>query len=262
MKLRRRNQNGFTLIELLVVFGIIALLAATLSPPPGRPGPRTKADSIVCKSHLRQMGLALILYVDDHANKFPNYSGPSNPAFDSALGPDNTGYWWAKLLPYYPVKWTDPTYHCPGYKGVIAGSSKNERGLVRPFGSYAYNARGVISTWGTNAVAKDPEALGLGGKQYPTIAAPVDTLAIGESRWKNQGEKGAVGGHDFMEGGMIYVNKGALAFDPARHGKFYNQLFCDGHVGSLSPWVLFNFTNSASMWNYDGKPHPEFWPGF
>ncbi|PYI88990.1 MAG: hypothetical protein DME26_02295 [Verrucomicrobia bacterium] len=49
------------------------------------------------------------------------------------------------------------------------------------------------------------------------------------------------------------------SFDPARHGKNYNQLFCDGHVAAMSPWVLFNPTNSASMWNSDHQPHPELW---
>jgi prepilin-type processing-associated H-X9-DG protein len=45
----------------------------------------------------------------------------------------------------------------------------------------------------------------------------------------------------------------------ARHGKNYNQLFCDGHVLAMNPWVLFNPTNSALMWNYDHESHPELW---
>jgi prepilin-type processing-associated H-X9-DG protein len=49
------------------------------------------------------------------------------------------------------------------------------------------------------------------------------------------------------------------AFDPARHGKSYNQLFCDGHVAAMNPWVLFNPTNTAAMWNSDHQPHPELW---
>jgi prepilin-type processing-associated H-X9-DG protein len=55
---------------------------------------------------------------------------------------------------------------------------------------------------------------------------------------------------------------GAIAFDPARHGRNYNQLFCDGHVSAMSPWVIFNPTNSAVMWNYDHEPHPEYWSNF
>jgi len=50
-----------------------------------------------------------------------------------------------------------------------------------------------------------------------------------------------------------------VAFDPARHGKTYNQLFCDGHVTGMSPWTLFDPTKTASMWNYDNQPHAELW---
>jgi len=35
--------------------------------------------------------------------------------------------------------------------------------------------------------------------------------------------------------------------------------FCDGHVSAMAPWVLYNPTNTASMWNYDHQPHPELW---
>ena len=274
MKQNCRNENGFTLIELLVVIGIIGVLATLLLP--ALSASKALAHSTTCKNRLHQMGLALQMYVDEHQGRFPYYRGLPDPAYDGAIGADNTGFWWAKLLPYDPVKWSDLTYHCPGYKGAIVGVSAVKRGSIGPFGSYAYNARGVIPTWSTNAVIKNPETLGLGGNGYAKsvsgritgvtsegqIVAPSEMLAIGESRWKNQGDEGVKGGHDFMEGGMIYVNRGALAFDPARHGKNYNQLFCDGHISTMSPWVLFNLTNTAAMWNYDHQPHPESWPGF
>ena len=43
------------------------------------------------------------------------------------------------------------------------------------------------------------------------------------------------------------------------HGKNYNTLFCDGHVGGMSPELLFDPTNTAALWNYDHQPHPELW---
>jgi prepilin-type processing-associated H-X9-DG protein len=46
---------------------------------------------------------------------------------------------------------------------------------------------------------------------------------------------------------------------PARHGKNYNVLFCDGHVSSMDPAIFFNPTNNASMWNNDHQPHIETW---
>jgi prepilin-type N-terminal cleavage/methylation domain-containing protein/prepilin-type processing-associated H-X9-DG protein len=274
MKKSFNRQNAFTLVELLVVIAIIGILAALLLPVLSKA--KASAHSTTCKNHLNQLGLALQMYVDENQSKFPYYRSLPDSALDNAVGADNTGFWWAKLLPYYPVKWTDPAYHCPGYKGAIEGSHQNKDGWTYPLGSYAYNARGVRVTWSTNSVITSSTLLGLGGKAYRTprpglttgitsegqIAVPSEMFSIGESRWKNQGDEGAAGGNDFMLCGEINVNRGVGAFDPARHGKNYNQLFCDGHVSSMSPWILFNPTNTAAMWNYDHQPHPEFWAPF
>ena len=215
------------------------------------------------------MGVALQMYVDEHQDKYPFYHGLPDHALDDAVGAINTAFWWAKLLPYYPLKGTDPAYHCPGYKGVNEGSDQHSSGWTFAFGSYAYNAKGVVlRPWTTT----NGLLLGLGGRpQRRTlgassgdhsegqIAVPSEMFVIGEARWKAQ-DNDLPGGHDFMQCGGTTVNRGPWAFDPARHGKNYNQLFCDGHVGAMSPWVLFNPTNTAAMWNYDHQPHPEFWP--
>jgi len=58
-----RKQLGFTLIELLVVIGIIAVLAAILFPVFAQA--REKARSINCVSNEKQIGLALLQYVQD-----------------------------------------------------------------------------------------------------------------------------------------------------------------------------------------------------
>lgn len=274
MKLFRQRKAAFTLIELMVVIAIIGVLTALLLTAIS--SVKASARSTTCENRLHQLSLALQMYVDEHQTKFPYYRSLPDPSYDSAVGPPNTGFWWAKLLPYDPIKWTNAAYHCPGYKGVINGSMMVGDGWTHPDGSYAYNARGVRATWTTNNVITNSMWLGLGGRAYKTpqpgrttgvtsegqIAAPSEMLAIGESRWKAQGDQGPEGGHDFMECGMIGPNRGAGAFDPARHGKNYNQLFCDGHVAAMSPWVLFDARKTAAMWNYDNQPHPEFWPPF
>src|SRR5689334_6676368 len=81
--------RGFTLIELLVVVAIIAILAALLSPAVARA--KEVARRIACVNHLRQMGIALRMYVDEN-NGYP---------FWRQIFPDPIAdrYWPASLKP-------------------------------------------------------------------------------------------------------------------------------------------------------------------
>ena len=129
-----------------------------------------------------------------------------------------------------------------------------------PLGSFAYNAWGVGFRGQTH--------FGLGGPLVPyrdlppaiartQVKVPSEMLAIGESRFLSTKVNGIGGGFAGVRCGLLRSKE--WAFDPARHGKSYNQLFCDGHVAAMNPTELFNPTNTAAMWNSDHQPHPELW---
>lgn len=63
------NRRGFTLIELLVVIAIIAILAAILFPVFARA--REQARATTCISNLKQLGLGIMMYVQDYDETFP-----------------------------------------------------------------------------------------------------------------------------------------------------------------------------------------------
>ncbi len=65
-----RKPRGFTLIELLVVISIIAVLLAILIPSLGKA--REKVKDTSCRANLKNVGLALQMYLDAYDRKMPN----------------------------------------------------------------------------------------------------------------------------------------------------------------------------------------------
>jgi prepilin-type N-terminal cleavage/methylation domain-containing protein len=80
-RLASTPRHGLTLVELLVTLGLLALLAAILSPVAAAAGER--ADQADCTAHLRQLGQAVTLYLQDYDQHRPSYLHQLSPTYVS-----------------------------------------------------------------------------------------------------------------------------------------------------------------------------------
>jgi prepilin-type N-terminal cleavage/methylation domain-containing protein len=255
---RGKRSSGLTMTELLVTIAIICVLAALLLPVLAAAAGWARA--VPCQNHLREVGAALQMYVNDNGKAYPYaiyIPDPSRPNLANA-------HWFNKLEPYYPPKWASAAYHCPGYRGAIDADVNWPR-RHDALGSYAYNFRGIAGY-----SPRSSDGLGLGAaygsvRPFPIsqnqIKSPSGMLAIGESRFRAEpGVTNQTDGVDGMFCGYLTNQTGQQISFPARHGKKYNQLFCDEHVEGIDPLILFSPARSAAKWNNDDQPHRELWP--
>jgi prepilin-type N-terminal cleavage/methylation domain-containing protein/prepilin-type processing-associated H-X9-DG protein len=155
--MRRGSSKAFTLIELLVVISIIALLLSILMP--GLQKAKESAKTLICKTHLKQLGVGLVTYSIDYDNKslVTSWRKPDGN-WDEHL-------WFLTIAPYMGEDsyYDDPesameggmaVLYCPASKGVdesrvpasghgAIGTSKNRWRFHNPKfpgeGNYAIN---------------------------------------------------------------------------------------------------------------------------
>jgi len=102
--------KGFTLIELLVVIAIIAILAAMLFPVFARA--RESARKIQCLSNVKNIAMAIQIYITDYDKLPPDQTDAAVQAFfnDPGIFPAATG---VGRCPWYYDYWADPWLRWP-----------------------------------------------------------------------------------------------------------------------------------------------------
>ncbi len=169
--MKKFKQNGFTLIELLVVVAIIAVLVAVLLPALQRA--RGEALTAACGFNSKQIGTALVLYVNDMDGYFPAMwyvSGEGWYPQDDI--PGHRGYR-VELDPYLEdisEAWKCPARDFPDESSLLWGHYP----AIKCASAYIYN-HCLYSLWG--AFPKP------GYRKIERVEEPSRIVAFAEYRW-------------------------------------------------------------------------------
>jgi prepilin-type N-terminal cleavage/methylation domain-containing protein/prepilin-type processing-associated H-X9-DG protein len=260
------NRRGFTLIELLVVIAIIAILAAILFPVFAQA--REKARAITCVSNQKQIGLGLVMYVQDYDETYPE-----NQYYDG------TGrHTWADFIyPYIKngsthrdnnndlIQGLGGIWHCPSFPDTTQDFNYGVSYQLFPDGSANWNPN-PAPVFSMAVVDAPAQRIFLVEKGQNTNTVSWDTFDGGEYNWVDQTGPGlkndpTVGYiHLDIEQNKLHDCDDAIDFtDPPtdwvspwdscglspryRHTGVCNVAFLDGHVKAM-PKGQINWYNN------------------
>jgi len=245
------KHKGFTLIELLVVISIIALLLAILMPSLQKV--KRQAQSVVCSSNLKQVGLASVMYVMENNNMLPPLVG--NPSA-------NEDYWITYFGSYIGDKKNNEIFRCPNIK--MASGNWVSTGQIIYYPNDPFWYRTLAYGWNAKALSVDPwndagspDVNGDGSinnidwymysAKYSKFKHPARTMMVVDgSGFIIAKMWGQVDADGYNPPDSIYWNN--LHF---RHDGRCNLIYVDGSVGFLKSLLTAEqLDNNHPLWNY------------
>jgi prepilin-type N-terminal cleavage/methylation domain-containing protein/prepilin-type processing-associated H-X9-DG protein len=211
------KKRAFTLIELLVVIAIIAILAAILFPVFAKA--REKARQSLCVSNLKQLGTAMLMYLQDYDDAMPGQDA-ADGGYDSSGWVAGHPSWWKTVEPY--VKNRNGVGICPS-------ASRTDR-----FNPNDHNMQYMMPLFCKY-------------RAMVTIKAPSNVINLWE-RTENGPfyglYPGPLGGANPLISPVRW-DIGYVPFGwPATHGGGGNYLWIDGHV----KWMLPSAQKDTMYW--------------
>jgi prepilin-type N-terminal cleavage/methylation domain-containing protein/prepilin-type processing-associated H-X9-DG protein len=237
---------GFTLIELLVVIAIIAILAAMLLPALAKA--KEKAKQASCVSNLKQIGIALTMYVDDNQGNFP-IDSTQNSAGQSIV-------WPKELTAYLPqqnissiTSPANPVFACPDAVNTFVQMNGTNIETT-------YSAAGTMQGFSpTSTSIPRKTTSGYLRKATPIANPPTDTILVIEGKQKSPGDNNCQSStpwNDSSGGAYQDLNNipATKTFLDWRHSSNLgmNVLFADTSVHYVSKKTAV-LTWTINLWN-------------